>query len=121
MLAQNRTKRKDLFEDVIIFSLTFIYLWQEGFYCGGEDGDWGASTEKALQLFLKDAGYDVDFKKGVRDGGRNTELFQEFLQDEDQECKPDGSWGKKSAMALQNFLKNEDEKTFDALYKGAEG
>lgn len=50
--------------------------------------------------------------------GRNTELFQEFLQDEDQDCKPDGSWGKKSAMALQNFLMNEDLSEFAALYKG---
>eukprot|EP00913_Durusdinium_trenchii_P027381 g25688.t1 len=96
------------------------FLNQEGFYCGTEDGDWGGTTEKALQLFLKDAGYDVDFKKGVRDGGKNTELFQEFLQDEDQDCKPDGSWGKKSAMALQNFLKNEEEKGFEPLYKGKE-
>lgn len=95
------------------------FLNQEGFYCGTEDGDWGGTTEKALQLFLKDAGYDVDFKKGVRDGGKNTELFQEFLQDEDQDCKPDGSWGKKSAMALQNFLKNEEEKGFEPLYKGS--
>ncbi|CAJ1358616.1 unnamed protein product, partial [Effrenium voratum] len=96
------------------------FLNQEGFYCGSEDGDWGNTTEKALQLFLKDAGYEVDFKRGVRDGGRNTELFQEFLQDEDQDCKPDGDWGKKSAKALQNFLKGQDEKTFDALYKGKE-
>ena len=91
----------------------------QGFYCGTEDGDWGGTTEKALQLFLKDAGYDVDFKKGVRDGGKNTELFQEFLRDEDQDCKPDGEWGKKSAMALQNFLKNEDESEFPSLYKGS--
>ena len=27
------------------------FLNQEGFYCGAEDGDWGGSTEKALQLF----------------------------------------------------------------------
>lgn len=47
---------------------------QEGFYCV-EDGDWGNTTEKALQLFLKDAGYDVDFKQGVRDGGRTRVLF----------------------------------------------
>ncbi|CAE7815943.1 unnamed protein product [Symbiodinium sp. CCMP2456] len=96
------------------------FLNQEGFYCGTEDGDWGGTTEKALQLFLKDAGYDVDFKKGVRDGGKNTELFQEFLRDEDQDCKSDGEWGKKSAMALQNFLKNEDESEFPSLYKGKE-
>ena len=129
-----------------------------------EDGDWGNTTEKALQLFLKDSGYDVDFKQGVRgmlgsstflgnlarmdssvgttattytlsvdsmtnfqtglvawdfcrrvfecfhqgDGGKNTELFQEFLLDEEQEIKPDGSWGKKSATALQNFLKSQE-------------
>ena len=94
------------------------FLNQEGFYCGTPDGDWGATTEKALQLFLKDNGYDVDFKTGVRDGGKNTELFQEFLKDEDQDCKPDGSWGKKSAMALQNFLKNEEEREEEPLYKG---
>lgn len=96
------------------------FLNQEGFYCGAEDGDWGGSTEKALQLFLKDEGYDVDFKKGVRDGGKNTELFQQFLQDEEQDCKVDGSWGKKSAMALQNFLKNEEERESPPLYKGKE-
>lgn len=96
------------------------FLNQEGFYCGAEDGDWGGTTEKALQLFLKDEGYDVDFKKGVRDGGKNTELFQQFLQDEEQDCKVDGSWGKKSAMALQTFLKNEEENESPALYKGKE-
>ena len=96
------------------------FLNQEGFYCGAEDGDWGGSTEKALQLFLKDEGYDVDFKKGVRDGGKNTELFQQFLHDEEQDCKVDGSWGKKSAMALQNFLKNEEERESPPLYKGKE-
>eukprot|EP00434_Breviolum_minutum_P014994 symbB.v1.2.013221.t1/scaffold890.1/size154879/7 len=95
------------------------FLNQEGFYCL-EDGDWGNTTEKALQLFLKDSGYDVDFKQGVRDGGKNTELFQEFLLDEEQEIKPDGSWGKKSATALQNFLKSQEEKQFDSLYKGKE-
>ena len=32
----------------------------------------------------------------------------------------DGSWGKKSAMALQNFLKNEEERESPPLYKGKE-
>lgn len=46
-------------------NLNLLLLFPGGFYCL-EDGDWGNTTEKALQLFLKDSGYDVDFKQGVR-------------------------------------------------------
>eukprot|EP00438_Fugacium_kawagutii_P021672 Skav223800 [mRNA] locus=scaffold575:616964:625257:- [translate_table: standard] len=73
----------------------------EGFYCV-EDGDWGNTTEKALQLFLKDAGYDVDFKKGVRDGGRTAGKF--LTQ---RGCNPgalDSGLGKQTVQALQKFL-----------------
>ena len=54
----------------------------------------------------------------MKDGGKNTELFQQFLLDEEQDIKVDGSWGKKSAMALQNFLRNEEENESEPLYKG---